>query len=360
MSLLVIGMLVAGLVLLVAGAEIFVRGAARLAAKAGISSLVIGLTVVALGTSAPEIAVSVQASASGQGDLALGNVIGSNVFNVLMILGMSALVLPLVVSHQLVRLDVPVMIGISLLLYLLASDGALGGMDGAILLLVGVAYVGFLLVQSRRAGALQVPGVSDLDAEPAATGWLWNLGLIGAGMVMLVMGSRWLVSGAVSIAEGLGVSQLVIGLTVVAAGTSLPELATSVIAGLRGERDIAVGNVVGSNIFNVVFVMGLAASVSPAEIQVASSVLRFDLPVMTVVAIACLPIFFTGHLISRWEGALFLGYYIAYTLYLVLSASQHDALPAYSSVMLGFVIPLTVITLGIIGWRGWRQRSSRG
>jgi cation:H+ antiporter len=360
MSTIVLVFLVVGLVLLVAGAELFVRGAARLATLIGISPLVVGLTVVALGTSAPEIAVSVQASASGQGDLALGNVIGSNIFNVLLILGLSSLVLPLVVSHQLVRLDVPVMVGVTLLLFLLAANGSLAQVDGALLLAIGIGYVTFLVVQSRRHGAAAagaLAAATEVSAEPVpgARGWAMNLLLIGVGLVLLVQGSRWLVSGAVEIAAALGVSQLIIGLTVVAAGTSLPEVATSVIASLRGERDIAVGNVVGSNIFNILFVMGLASVVAPVPIAVASSVLRFDLPVMTAVALACLPIFFTGHRIERWEGALFLGYYLAYTLYLVLAASQHDALPEFSAVMMLFVIPLTVLTLVVVSWRAWHN-----
>ncbi|CAN5819994.1 calcium/sodium antiporter [soil metagenome] len=356
MSLLIFAMLGAGLVLLVVGAELFVRGAARLATLIGISPLVVGLTVVALGTSAPEIAVSVQASASGQGDLAIGNVIGSNIFNVLFILGLSALVLPLVVSHQLVRLDVPVMIAASALLIVLGLDGWLSILDGGILLTSGAAYVIFLIVSSRRMGATAQlnPAESHVPSRKSEVTWLRNAGLILVGMGMLVIGSRWLVSGAVTIAEAFGVSQLIIGLTVIAAGTSLPEAATSVIAALRGERDIAVGNVVGSNIFNIVFVLGLAALAAPSQISIAPAVLRFDLPVMTAVALACLPIFFSGHRIDRWEGALFLGYYFAYTIFLILAASGHEALPAYSAAMLSFVLPLTALTLLLVVWRSWR------
>ncbi len=361
MSFMVFVMLTAGLALLVAGAELFVRGAARLAALVGISPLVVGLTVVALGTSAPEIAVSVQAAAGGQGDLALGNVIGSNVFNVLLILGISSLLLPLTVSQQLVRLDVPVMIGASVFLFALAANGSLSMLDGLLLIACAVVYVTFLVVKSRRQ---QAGAAAEFEAEfgpPAERGgreWGKNGVFIVGGVGMLVLGSRWLVAGAVTIAESLGVSQLIIGLTVVAAGTSLPEVATSVIAALRGERDIAVGNVVGSNIFNILVVLGLAALAAPGPIAVPDSVLRFDLPVMTAVAVACLPIFFTGHTIERWEGALFLGYYLAYTLFLVLAASGHDALPAYSAVMLSFVIPLTVLTLAVVTWRAVRARKA--
>ncbi|CAN5771640.1 MAG: calcium/sodium antiporter [Gemmatimonadetes bacterium] len=358
MSVQVFVLLGVGLALLVAGAELFVRGAARLAILVGISPLVIGLTVVALGTSSPEIAVSVQASTAGQGDLALGNVIGSNIFNVLFILGLSAILLPLVVSQQLVRLDVPVMIAAAFLLILLTIDGRLGLVDGGILLLAGASYVVFLIVVSRRQGVSAQQELATEQSAAAGRGQVWakNAGLILVGLAMLILGSRWLVSGAVTIAESLGVSQLIIGLTVVAAGTSLPEVATSVIAALRGERDIAVGNVVGSNIFNILIVLGLASLVAPDPISVPASVLRFDLPVMTAVAVACLPIFFTGHRIDRWEGALFLAYYVAYTMFLVLAASGHDALPAYSAVMLSFVLPLTVLTLLVVVWRSMRAK----
>lgn len=356
MDLAVLGLLVLGLILLVVGAELFVRGAASLASLVGISPLVVGLTVVALGTSAPEIAVSVQASRGGEPDLALGNVVGSNVFNVLFILGLSALLVPLVVSQNLVRLDVPVMIAVSVLLILLASDGAVGAGDGAILLLLGLSYVAFLLAQSRRqvAASRESPGGGAPAASPGTPlGWARNLVLIAVGLATLVVGSRWLVQGAVTLAEALGVGSLIIGLTVIAAGTSLPEVATSVIASLRGQRDIAVGNVVGSNIFNVLFVLGLSSVAAPRGIPITSSVLRFDLPVMLAVAVACLPIFFTGHRIGRLEGALFLGYYVAYTTYLIMAAAGHDALPAFSSVMLSFVLPLTAFTLLVVSYRAW-------
>ena len=184
-----------------------------------------------------------------------------------------------------------------------------------------------------------------------------NLAFIVAGLALLVLGSRWLVNGAVAFAQALGVSELVIGLTVVAAGTSLPEVATSILAAFRGERDIAVGNVVGSNIFNILAVLGLAGLVAPSGLPAPAALLRFDLPVMVAVAIACLPIFASGATIARWEGALFLFYFAAYTAYVVLAAQQHDALPAFSAAMEAFVLPLTAVTLAVVGWRAWRARA---
>ncbi len=341
---------VAGLVLLVLGAELLVRGASRLAVAAGITPLVVGLTVVAYGTSAPEAAVSVQAALQNNADIAVGNIIGSNIFNILAILGCSALVAPLTVSTQLVRSDVPIMIGTSLLLLLVAWNQAIGRLEGAALLVLMVVYTVLVIRLGRRAAAAQE------QTEQEAVGTIpGNIALVLVGLALLVLGARWLVDSAVTFATALGVSSLVIGLTIVAAGTSLPELATSVAATIRGQRDLAVGNVVGSNIFNVLFVLGLASVLSPEAIHVATSALTFDLPFMLAVALACLPIFFTGYTIDRWEGAVFLLFYGAYTTYLILHGMAHDAAPVLRHIMLLYVVPITALTLVLIAWREWRS-----
>lgn len=360
MTLMTFVYLIAGLVLLVAGAEVLVRGAAKLAAQFGISPLVIGLTVVAFGTSAPETAVSVQAALNGSGDIAIGNVVGSNIANVLLILGMTALVAPLVVSRQLIRLDVPIMIGASLVTFGLAWDGELSRIDGALLFTAVVVYTLFLIISSRREKAAEVDDEFakefglDEPAKPHAA--LINAGLVIAGLVLLVVGSNFLVEGAVALARALGLSELVIGLTVIAIGTSLPELATSIMAAFRGERDIAVGNIVGSNIFNLLCVLGLASLVSPQAIGVSSNALAFDFPVMIAVAVACLPIFFAGYCIKRWEGALFIAYYVAYTLYLVLTSTGRPFAETFGDAMLGYALPLTAITLLVIAGRAWKTQ----
>lgn len=355
--------LIAGLVLLVAGAEVLVRGAARLAAQFGIPPLIIGLTVVAFGTSAPETAVSVQAAFNGSGDLAIGNVVGSNIANVLLILGATALIAPLIVSRQLIRLDVPIMIGASLVVYALAWDGGLSRLDGALLFSGIIAYTTFLIISSRREKAAseedEFAKEFGLHEKPRPYAWMINLGLIVVGLVLLVSGSNFLVEGAVALARALGLSELVIGLTVVAIGTSLPELATSLLAAFKGERDIAVGNIVGSNIFNLLCVLGLASLVSPLAISVSPNALAFDFPVMIAVAVACLPIFFSGFRINRWEGGLFLAYYAAYTLYLVLFATGRPSAQTFAEAMIGYVLPLTAVTLVIIAGRAWhRQRNT--
>lgn len=346
--------LIAGLVLLVVGAEGLVRGSSRIAASLGITPLVIGLTIVAIGTSSPELAVSVMASLSGQSDIALGNVIGSNVFNVLFILGVSALIIPLVVHQQIIKMDVPILIGLSLLTWWMASDGNIQIWEGIVLILLGIAYTLLLIRMSKKEKkAIEKEYEEAFGNQPAKDkpGKIWmSLLFVAVGLAMLVLGSRWLVDGAVYIAKSLGVSDLVIGLTIIAAGTSLPEVATSIIAALRGERDIAVGNVVGSNLFNIFFILGIAA-VSGGGIEVAESAIRFDLPVMTVVAFACLPIFFTGSKLDRWEGAVFLLYYIAYTAYLILASQNSSSLEAYSRAILWFAVPITILTLAIVTWR---------
>lgn len=359
MSFTVLILLILGLVLLVAGAEVLVRGASKLAAVAGISPLVIGLTIVAYGTSAPEMVVSTITAISGQADIAVGNVVGSNIFNVLLILGISALVAPLIVAQQLIRLDVPIMIGVSVLTLVFGLDGQISRVDGIILFILGVLYTIFLIYQSRKESNPEVRAEYDQygqEVSRSPSQLLLNIGYIVLGLVLLVVGSRWLVDGAVTIARSFGVSELVIGLTIVAAGTSLPELATSVVASIKGERDIAVGNVVGSNIFNILAVLGLAGIVAPSGLVVSQAAVTFDIPVMIAVAVACLPVFASGNLIARWEGVVFVGYYIAYTIYLILASTNHDSLPFYSTIMLGFVIPITVLTLAIITARIMRSR----
>lgn len=355
--------LIGGLVLLVAGAEVLVRGAARLAGIFGISPLVIGLTVVAFGTSSPEMAVSVQSAYAGKGDIAIGNVIGSNIFNVLFILGLSAMIIPLVVSRQLIRLDVPVMVGASVLVVALAFDGQLGRFDGAILFGLVIIYTTYLVISSRKE---QAAAASDefvdeygLKEKPGQFAWLVNVAFIAVGLALLLLGSDFLVTGAVDLARAFGLSELVIGLTVIAAGTSMPEVATSVMAAIKGERDIAVGNVVGSNIFNLLSVLGLASLVSPIPLSVSPSALAFDFPVMIAVALACLPIFFSGYVINRWEGLLFFAYYIAYTAYVVMSATEAPMTAQFTDAMVWFILPLTAVTLLVVGVRSLQaQRHS--
>jgi cation:H+ antiporter len=335
-----------GLVALVIGAELLVRGASRLAVSFGVSPLVVGLTVVAFGTSAPEMAVSVGSALTGAPDLAIGNVVGSNIANVLLILGISALITPLLVDEQIIRQEIPIMIGASALLVVMALDGNIGLVESVALFALVIAYTVFLVVQSRRASkAVQDEFETGIPTSTWDRHWAVQLALIAVGLVLLVVGADWLVDAAVAFARAFGVSDLVIGLTVVAVGTSMPEIATSIIAAIRGQRDIAVGNVVGSNVFNILAVLGAAGVASGVGLPVSEAARNFDLWVMLAVAFACLPIMITGREIARWEGVVFLAYYVAYTAWLVLQAQQHDSVQAFSGIMLGYVMPLTVITL---------------
>jgi cation:H+ antiporter len=338
-------LVVAGLTLLVGGGEALVRGASTLAVRVGISPLVIGLVVVSAATSAPELAVTVGAVIGGEPDLAVGNVVGSNIVNILLILGISAVITPLVIKRQLVRFDIPVMVGLSVAFLLVSLDGRISLIDGVLLLVVLVVHTVMSIVFSRRekVDPAAQPDTLPLNAKPVPL-WLAGLLLI-VGIGLLVAGAQLLVTGAVSIATGFGVSSLVIGLTVVAIGTSLPELATSIIALRKGETDMAVGNIVGSNIFNIGLVLGLPAIIFGDGIPVPAAAIAIDIPLMLAAAVALLPIAFTGFIVARWEGALFVALYVAYTLYLVLDSTQHDAADGFTTVMLVFVLPLVAITL---------------
>lgn len=352
---------VLGLVLMVFGADLLVRGASRLAVMLGVTPLIVGLTVVAFGTSAPEFAVSFKSALIGQEGVAIGNVIGSNIFNILFILGLSALITPLVVASQLIRFDVPLMVAVSLAAWFMASDGNYGMLDGAILFGGLLAYIACMISFSRRNRIAAIdPEVAELiGGEDPRSPWVRGLiysGMVVLGLGLLILGSNWLVDSAITFARWFNVSEVVIGLTVIAIGTSLPEVVTSIVASLKNERDIAVGNVVGSNLFNLMGVLGCTALVAGGDLAVSPQVLWFDLPVMAAVAVVTLPIFFSYGIIRRWEGGLLLAYYFAYTLYLILDATGHSGLPPFRAAMLYFAIPLTVLTLVVVMINDLRRR----
>jgi cation:H+ antiporter len=348
--------LVGGLALLALGADWLVKGASSIALRFGVSALAVGLTVVAYGTSAPELVVSALAAASGKPEIAIGNVVGSNVFNVLFILGACALIAPLAITRQIVRREVPIMIAASIALLGMALDGQISNVEGVTLLVAGAAYTWWTL-RDARASATPAP-----TSSPSSHGPLPSVGRSAAyvlvGLAALVLGARLFVAGATTVAVALGLSDTVIALTLVAAGTSLPEVATSIIATLRGQRDIAVGNVVGSNIYNILAIGGFSGLIAPAGLPVSPALLALDIPVMTAVAVACLPLFFTGSRLDRWEGGVFFGYYAAYTTYLVLSSTAQDALARFSWVMVWFVLPITLLTVLVVAVRERRRARS--
>jgi len=352
---------IGGLIILILGADLLVRGASKLAASAGIPPLVIGLTIVAIGTASPEIAVSLHAASLGQGSLTLGNVLGSNIFNILFVLGVTALVAPIVIAEQLIRFDAPIMVGVSLLAFGLSLDGKLGNYDGIILLIIFLGYTTFALRQSRRESEkVHKEYAREFADTEKHTVWntIRNILFIVIGLGLLVFGARWLVDSASSMAKAAGISELVIGLTIVAVGTSLPEVATSIIAAVKGESDIAVGNAIGSNIFNLLGVLGLSGLLAPEGISVASRVLTFDFLVMVFVALVCMPVFYVDDNVSRGEGVLFLSYYMLYTAYLILDASHSSVLPAIT-LFVSFYIPLTFIGLIMFTVRARRLKRNK-
>ena len=287
-----------------------------MAIRLGLTPLVAGLTVVAFGTSAPELVVSVKAALQGHGDIAVGNVVGSNIFNVGVILGVSALVRPLAASLSLLRIDAPIMIAVSLFVPLACRSGTIGRGIAALFVAGIVAYTAATIYLARRHAPGNVDAKSDADV-PAKSSSVWlDLVCLGGGLSLLVWGARMLVTNAISLATDLGVSEAVIGLTIVAAGTSMPELATSIVAAARKQPDIAIGNVVGSNIFNILGILGVAGIVRPMTV---ANIHVTDHLAMILFAIFLLPMLWSGRVIQRWEGALLLVGYGAY-LYLLWPA----------------------------------------
>ncbi|MDM8558341.1 calcium/sodium antiporter [Candidatus Parabeggiatoa sp. HSG14] len=344
---------VLGFVLLGVGADLLVRGSANLAETLGISRLVVGLTIVAFGTSAPELAVNIQSAFADKPDLAVGNVVGSNILNILLVLGVAALITPLGIHKRLIRLEVPLMIGASVLLLFLAYDGLLNRWEGLFLFTCIVFYTIFAIKTTRQTA--EQPKKDNF--KPIKNGFihiLMQIFLVIVGLGLLVQGSNWLVDGAVELARHFGISELIIGLTIVSIGTSLPELATVIAASMRNEQELVVGNVVGSNLFNILMVLGLTSLIAPSGIAVSHEVIVFDMLIMIAVAFACLPIFFSGYRIERWEGGLFLAYYVIYMLYLFLKATAHPLLHTFNSVML-WLIPITVIMLLVIVWKSRKK-----
>ncbi|MGB9089906.1 MAG: calcium/sodium antiporter [Pseudomonas farsensis] len=342
-----------GLLLLIIGAELLVRVALRLASRLHVRPLIIGLSLVAFGSTAPQLTVSLQAAYQGAPDVAVGSVIGSNTFNVLVILGLAALIIPLRVSRQLVRLDIPLMIAASGLVYLLASNGLLGRLEGVVLLLGLLGYLLMLWHQSRHyARTYPAPSVQ------SAGGRFWTgvalQTLLGFGL--LSVAGHLLLEASVEVATDLGLSERIIGLTVVAVCTSLPELAAALIAALRGEREIAVGTVIGSNLFNLLAVLGLTAVVAPAPLSISPNALAFDLPVMLGVAALCLPVFYSGYRITRAEGVVFLCLYLAYGLHVVTFTTGLPLAGRLERLMLFYVLPVLGFALLYTTLRAWRRQ----
>ena len=298
-----------GLVLLALGAEGLVRGSSSIALRMGVTPLVIGLTIVAFGTGSPEMIVSLDAALRGNSDLALGNIVGSNICNVALILGIAALARPLHVRSALLKREMPIMIAITLLFAAMVYDGELGRVDGAVLTIGAVLYTAGAYWAARRDRDAEVAAEFANELPKPQSSTARSLALAGGGFVGLLVGANLLVSGAVVIAQGFGLSEVVIGLTVIAIGTSLPELATSVVAGLRGDADVAFGNVIGSNVLNILLILGVVALIEPIS---ARGLRPLDLGVLVASAVLLWPLMWRGAIVNRWEGALLLAGYVLY------------------------------------------------
>ena len=338
-----------GLLFLVAGAEMMVRGAVALAARLKIRPLIVGLSIVAFGSSAPQLAVSLRAVTEGAPDIAVGSVIGGNIFSVLVTLGCCALITPLRVSRQVVRMDLPLMIAANVLVFALVLNENLGRFEGAVLLVGLAVYLLILLRQSQRHGRT----FSNRGSPPHP---LRSGALFLVGSAVMIQGSHWLLEGTVEVATDLGLSERIIGLTVVGVGAALPEFATCMLAVMRGQRDLAVGNVIGSNLFNLLGVLGLSAVVAPEALSISPNALSFDLPVMLGVTVLVLPLFYAGHQITRLEGLVMLGLYAAYGLHVITFTFGMPQANRLEHLMLFYVLPILAV---ILFWRGtatWRKR----
>lgn len=312
-----------GLIALVAGSDWLVKGGTRLASQLGISPILIGLTVVSIGTSMPELAVGLRAAASGNGSLAVGNIAGTNIVNLLLILGLSALLRPLVFQLRTLKLDLPMMTAAAVLLWLLASDGTLSMSDGAVLTVCAIFYTAVLIYSARRENqSVQAEFAEEyaglVAGAPVRRTLLRDVRLLLVGIVVVVIGADWLVRGAVGVAQDFGVSDAFIGLTVVAIGTSAPELATTLVATFRGERDIAIGNLLGSSVYNILLILGVTVIGAGRALQLDPTLVRIDIPVMALVALVCIPIFLTGRRVSRLEGGAMVAAYLGYLTFLVV------------------------------------------
>lgn len=318
---------VLGLIIITVGSEILLKGASKIASLLSIKPIVIGLTVVSIGTSLPELAVGLTAIKEGAGDIAIGNIAGTNLVNILFILGLSAAIRPLALNMKSIKTELFVMILAAVLLFLLALDNRLGMWDGTLLLVLGVLYLYVIVRSSKKESAaiqkefVEEYEVSTLGEKSNFKVWSWHIILLVGGIAATIYGADKLVGGAVSIAQYFGMSDAVIGLTIIAIGTSAPELATTIVATIKDDRDVAIGNLLGSSIMNIFFILAVTVILTPGGVNVSSDILWFDLPLAALVALACYPVFRSDQMVSRREGIVFVFVYLIYLSYLLLARS---------------------------------------
>jgi cation:H+ antiporter len=316
------GLFVVGLLVLIWGADLLTRSGVTLARQFGIAPIIIGLTIVALGTSAPELAVGIDAALIGNGALAVGNIAGTNTVNILLILGLSALIRPLALQRDTLTLDLPAMLVAGLLMLALTVDGKLSRLDGAMLLTAGVVYTALVVRSARRSRRLlqaDAPFKDESIGGPEERRTMASLAQLVTGIVLVVVSANWLVTGAVGLARLWGVSDAFIGLTIVAIGTSAPELVTTVMSTIRGERDVAIGNLIGSSVYNICIILGVTCLVPETGIPIPQELIWVDIPIMAAVALVCVPVFFSGREVSRVEGGLFVMAYAGYLARLIVT-----------------------------------------
>lgn len=317
------GWWILGLAALIFGAEILIRAGSRLAALIGIPPIVIGLTIVSVGTSTPELAIGIEAARLGSGSLMVGNIAGTNTVNILLILGLSALLVPLTLEPRTIRVDLPMMVIAAIAMMMMAWDGVMTAIEGLLLVAAAAVYTLAIVHTARResrADAAESAGAHDI--EPAGQPrWdvAFQIALLAAGIAVVVVGADWLVKASIELARLLEVSEAFIGLTVIAIGTSSPELVTTLISTFRGQRDIAIGNLIGSSVHNILFILGITLMVTTGGVTVEPALVAVDIPVMAAVALVCIPVFMSGARISRLEGGLFVATYVVYLTYLIVA-----------------------------------------
>lgn len=343
-----------GLGLVLGSAEVLVRNAAKVASLIGKSSLFIGLTVTAFGTSAPELAVGISGQLSQNTDIGLGNIVGSNIFNIFFVLGLAAVLRPIVVRRPVVWRDIPILLVVCSLFFLFALNGTIGSFESILLTSALAVYLYYLSRKSSERPDISIKTSHSSAGSRANGGLSVTLTLLAASIAVMVAGAHFVVTGAVSIAGSLGISKLVTGLTIVAVGTSLPEIATTIAAIRNNEHELAIGNVMGSCFFNIVAVPAAMALIGTSGLSVSDEALAIDIPVMILAVLACLPIFFSGHRISRPEGALFLVYYGVYSMVLYTRNTSGSLLNRYQMEMGFLALAVVSVTFVIIVLRATR------
>lgn len=346
-------LIIGGLALLILGGEILIKSSTNLASRLGMKPIVIGLTIIAMGTSAPEIIINLSSISEGHSSLALGNILGSNIFNILFILGISALITPLIINQKLIKIDIPILIILTITVWIFSLDLNLSFNEGIILFILLILFIIFSIKFSKKESPEVIKEYENEFSTPRKS-LLLTIIYFCMGLTLLLLGSHYLVNGSVSLARSWGISELIIGITILACGSGTPEVVISVMAARKKEYDIAIGNIIGSCIFNILFVLGTSIIIFPNQ-PIPPEALNFDIPIMILTSIICLPICLSDQKVSRIEGLLLLLYFVSYISFIILNSSGHDAIEPFGKIVGLFFIPITMITLFIISLKELRK-----